>query len=581
MNLGVFDVAQKLRMVLSNLKQNVMPSIRKLINNTGHGRPPMRMNEQGKQAQPTPSTVAEPALAEKRDPSLDNFYKWINWFMRAEYGRQNPEISIYARVLARLRMIPVGDPAVCPMMAVSELKGHHVLLYNPKWMANAGYLEFVATLCHEALHILLLDIPKALNRIAMLPAEDRASYWRLMNVALDAANNDHLVEHHPHMRYGVTGEWILPEQVGLRRKQDMEHYFEVLCLRRQQMQKKVDEMREKYFSLVGAPTPGEGDPGNEGDPRPIPGIGGASQEELDQMSEGERLAYAMALLEALNAHDWTETKVEEQSAEELEAKASTLETEGRGIAAAAVASHQKQCGNVPTRFQGHLGGWEEGKLPWTKILSRLIKARLLGNKKPTENRPSKKKYIMFQKNEEGEVERLEMAFPIFPGSTRDRTFVVMYAIDTSGSMSDAEIMDGLGEIQSLLKQYPDVHCIVVQCDCDISDVSVLGPDEDLQHYVQRVGRASIGGTRFDPPFLLARAISGMSDWPTVPDAAVKIPELSKYDGVDLVVYHTDGYAPAPPIEVQPPCPTLWVLTEHGTAPGMKNGEGLFGTIIER
>lgn len=549
----------------------------------------MRMNEQGEKAQSTETKLAEEEVTEKRDPSLNNFYKWINWFMRPEYGRANPEISIFARTLARLKMIPVTNPRKCPMMAVSEQQGHHVLWYNPKWMAHAGYLEFVATLCHEALHILLFDIPKALNRMAMLPADKRQKFWRMMNVALDAANNDQLVEQMPHMRHGTTGEWVLPEQMGMKRKQDMEHYFEILLMHRKNFRNRVDEMKRKYFALGSSGDEesdedeneeGESDGSDDQGQGQMPGVGGATPDELDEMSNSDRLAYAMALLETMNAHDWTDQPVEQQSAEELEAKASMLETEAKSIAKDAIESHEKQCGNVPQRFRGILDDIKDGKLPWTELLSRLVQARMLGKRKLTETHPSKKRYIMFRENEDGELERLEVAQPIFPGSKRDRTFVIMYAIDTSGSMSDDEVKDGLSEIQSLLKTYPDAHCIVVQCDVMIADVSILGPEEDLDQYVKRVGRASVGGTRFDQPFQLAQAMSGMNEFPEVPEPGKMLSPLFKYEGIDMVVYHTDGYAPAPPITVRPPCPVIWVLTENGTRPGTPEGQ-LFGSIIER
>jgi predicted metal-dependent peptidase len=511
----------------------------------------MRMNESGKEQKPTQENLAEEEDPGKRDPSLDNFHKWLSLFIRADQARADEELSVYTRTIAELNVI--ADEKSCPMMAVRAQGGRHVLMYNPTWMQSVGYLEFVATLCHEALHILMWDIARALKRVALYDSKARGQIWSIINLALDAANNDDLVEKMPHMRYGSTGVWVLPENVSMRRKQDWEFYFEKFMQRRHELLEQIQAFLEKMEN-------------------------GEEDEEGERTPE-EEAAYLGAKLILNNAHDWTGSDVEDMNPEEIEALASMLEQDAKKLSFDALKAHQKACGSVPKHFKALLELLEqEHFIHWSKLLARLLKARMLGKRKLTESRPSKKRYIMFDRAENGEMVRLEVPLPIYPGSKRDRKFVIMYAIDTSGSMSNMEVAEGLAEIQALLKSHPDTYCLVVQCDTHISDVTMLGPDMDVEEYCEKVGRTSAGGTTFDQPFRLVRAMFGLEDPPALPES-LNFGELLKYKGVDLVIYHTDGYSGNPPITVKPPCPVVWVLTKGAALPW--GGRPNFGTFLER
>lgn len=520
----------------------------------------MRMNESGKEQKTTPQNVAEEEDVGKRDPALANFDSWLTLFLRREDASANEELSVFTRVIAELDTI--ADAQSCPIMAVKARGGQHVLVYNPEWMANVGYLEFVATLCHEALHVLMWDIARALQRIALYDAKARPQVWRIINLALDAANNDDLVGKMPHMRYGKTGGWVLPENVGMKRHQDWEFYLEKFMQGRQELLKQIAAFIKQ---MEEGEDEGDGDGDDEGE-----GEGRTPEQEL---------AYLGAKLALANAHDWAGSNIEDLHPEEIEALASMLELDAKKLSYAALKSHQRSCGKVPQRFQGLLELLEqEHFIHWSKLLSRLLKARMLGKRKLTESRPSKKRYIMFERNEEGEMVQRDLPMPIYPGAKRDRKYVILYAIDTSGSMSNMEVAEGLAEVQALLKSHPDTHCIVVQCDVHISNVSILGPEMDIDEYVKKIGRTSAGGTSFDQPFRLVRAIHGLEAPPKLPNLEM-FTQLLKYPGVDLMIYHTDGEASNPPITVRPPCPVLWVLTKGARLPW--GGKPSFGTFLER
>jgi predicted metal-dependent peptidase len=304
----------------------------------------------------------------------------------------------------------------------------------------------------------------------------------------------------------------------------------------------------------------------------------------------ESQAQALADLMEAQSHQWFIKPGEEGkptdetcdsshlNAEELEASATLLDEAGKQLIQAAIRDHEKSRGTVPRELRMALDAMlEESTVPWTTLLKSMVVARMLAAKKSTMTRPHKRRQILWFFNEETQlIERFETPLPQYPGYNRDRTYVALFAIDTSGSMSLPDIAEGLSEMQGILTAYADAHLIVVQCDTQISSVDIVGPDIDVDEYVQTIGRTSYGGTTFDAPFQLARYIRGEGHAPRVPRTEETLRKLAKYKTVDLLIYHTDGYAPMPSPHIRPTCPTIWLCTENATTDRMS-----FGHILRR
>lgn len=110
--------------------------------------------------------------------------------------------------------------------------------------------------------------------------------------------------------------------------------------------------------------------------------------------------------------------------------------------------------------------------------------------------------------------------------------IIQAVIDTSGSMSDADLCDIAAELRYLRRGR---RIIVVQCDCGIQSV------ERFSGRIDRcVGR---GGTDFRPVFE---------------------PSLLRRTRAELIIVFTDGCGPAP--EDQPRVPVIWALTQPYTPP---------------
>ena len=80
-------------------------------------------------------------------------------------------------------------------------------------------------------------------------------------------------------------------------------------------------------------------------------------------------------------------------------------------------------------------------------------------------------------------------FNTYPGVRLKRSFSLLVAIDTSGSISSKELEIFLNEIQSLSNQTRFIT--IIECDCEIKDVYKYKFSKDKVI----TGR---GGTEFDP-----------------------------------------------------------------------------------
>lgn len=115
---------------------------------------------------------------------------------------------------------------------------------------------------------------------------------------------------------------------------------------------------------------------------------------------------------------------------------------------------------------------------------------------------------------------------------------MLFAIDTSGSMRDADLTYIGSEVSHLREQFPS-RLTLVQCDAGIQKIDEYEADDDatLPSRMTFLGR---GGTNFRPVFELLN---------------------TSHQDVSLVVFATDGFGSFP--DAPPRCPCLWVVTEYG------------------
>jgi predicted metal-dependent peptidase len=122
---------------------------------------------------------------------------------------------------------------------------------------------------------------------------------------------------------------------------------------------------------------------------------------------------------------------------------------------------------------------------------------------------------------------------------------ILITIDTSGSMSDAEVAQAIAEARHLLRGFPQTKGILCMCDYGVSYWESLDKTYTLQH------RSGYGGTSFEEPFkeVIKRGLK---------------------DQIDLHIYFTDGYGSFPTGEWLKQnkimFDTLWVITNDQSTP---------------
>lgn len=137
-------------------------------------------------------------------------------------------------------------------------------------------------------------------------------------------------------------------------------------------------------------------------------------------------------------------------------------------------------------------------------------------------------------------ERLDL-----PGKLRSHTAKILVGLDISGSITDAEFRQAIGEVLQLVRSY-DHEIIVAECDDQIRRTYHVRELEDVK------GRLDIrGGTAYSPVF-----------------------DYANTQNIDLLVYFTDGKGEEK-LQITPRgYKVLWVLSGHGENLSLKTPYGL-------
>lgn len=491
--------------------------------------------------------------------------------------------NFYARVLATLdRYIVYGMGT----MGVSIQNGRYVLLYDPAFVSRVSYRELCATCEHEVLHIVLEHIPRYMRLRAIYEnADDLKLMDTVQNLAVDLADNELLARNYPDIRKEARplGYWVLPEgfQPALPHDMSMEIYQELLVellkqrvtvplndlyrlaksilqesgnaisdalkpKAKQGQQGKSKEEKEDASGSGGSPS--EQAPPNAPDTGSGGGGGGDAgpqnetlQDQVDALDPVDQEVLKM-LLSAMASHQaW-----QSQSAkEDVEGQAHQALTHGREVMKNALINHKKTRGTIPGYMEELIKKMlAPPVVPWTQFLHNVIQQTKQTKKVRGMARPSKilsalRKYV--ELNEDAEDPRFAMLrrMPVFPGVKQTNKFVIYVAVDTSGSMSTADLERAMQEIQHIQKSDSDVRVCIIYIDTAVCKEYWVGPNDGLDYSM--TGR---GGTDFEPAFEFVADRQRHSE-----------------NAPDIFIYITDGYAPPPKTKLN--ILTAWVITPRG------------------
>jgi len=146
------------------------------------------------------------------------------------------------------------------------------------------------------------------------------------------------------------------------------------------------------------------------------------------------------------------------------------------------------------------------------------------------------RYIALSVIESDTRTRPNRRFQLLPGVKESYGPTIVWAIDTSGSMSTPELQVALGVLRWLNRKYP---VSVIQCDANVSFAK-----KNITRVSKKMTMHGRGGTSFEPVFKFIR-----EKW---------------HDKVDLLVFVSDMEGSFP--DKVPPYKTIWLSTTGAKAP---------------
>lgn len=181
----------------------------------------------------------------------------------------------------------------------------------------------------------------------------------------------------------------------------------------------------------------------------------------------------------------------------------------------AVDQTERLRGKIPGKLQDDIDAlFKPPVMPWHRLLRKWVGMRVKASSKYSMKRPNRR-YGMPQK-----------------GKIPTRKLLITVAIDTSGSVNDADLEAFMVEIQGIMASYKS-KITIIECDAEVQKVYKLTPYTKVDPKFK--GR---GGTDFRPVF------------DHVAENRIE---------TDLLIYFTDLCGSFP--ETKPRYPTLWVSTD--------------------
>lgn len=452
------------------------------------------------------SNQTSPAVS-KQDTGMTSFNDVLTYL--TSY-RTN---DFFARLISAMPVREVNRPGF--MAGVTFFKGHHILLINEEWvqekltLGRKGFDEVRATIAHEAMHVANQHIARQIKLARqILDKKEKEKFYRLTNLAADAAVNDLLLKERNGSGPAYTDMhdnpkmWIFSTTLELP-SSDLPYEWILSIL--------MDPEKAKNFENKCSHDPKDG-PGDPNAP-PCPICQAANQEQAHG-----------------GAHeDWKQFE-QTLSEEELQVLVTQIEQDSYEKVKEAIKEHKRARGTVPGNLEENLENMlKPPEIPWRKVLHRFVTAHRSTKSKRSMERPRKR--------------WAGMGSTLYPGTKRERTFNLVFGVDTSGSMSSDDIHNGLSELQGIQRVDRDITITVIEFDTSIHKEYEIGATDQIDLQVR--GR---GGTDFNAVFNRAQ-------------------ELSRKGEIDALIVFTDGYAPSPELQYRPrELPVLWCLTQHGQHP---------------
>ncbi len=388
--------------------------------------------------------------------------------------------NYWGYLFSRIRRKPISAAELESVMGVGpEKDGTLTLYYAPELLVGTADKEVLKIVEHEGMHVLNKHIPRYLRIMANETSEQRKTLKHdVWNVAADCCVNVQANIRDPIIVDGKPWEPCLPGNYKLEEGKVTEYYFYELL---------------KTAKTVHLPASA--------------GFNGHGQ--------WKKGAAGVADLSSLSR------KVDQHV---------------QNIIKESVKNFNKDRGTIP----GHIAALIKSalappKAPYYQIIRKLVRGSRFSKFMRSPTKINRKRTYVFTLGDNKTVPQISP----FPGKTRDMTFDIAVMIDTSGSMSEDDIREGLSGVKNIIEK--DRHCYttVLEVDTVVEKEYEVKRIRDIQFNVK--GR---GGTTLRPGLERARQL-----------------------GVDVCLAFTDGFVDDINNVSRKflPKKLIWVINEGGTA----------------
>ncbi len=384
--------------------------------------------------------------------------------------------NYWGYLFSRIRRRP--STSIPSIMGVgAEPDGTISLIYHPDLVDKTDDTNLVKVIEHEGLHLLNKHIPRLIRILSNeVNKENKNKKIKAWNIASDCCVNSQAGFKDDFIIGGTTWPLCTPERYKLPDGKLTEWYFLELL-------KNEDDQKNTEPSI--------GDHDN-----------------------------------------WTEGL---KGISDLSALSRKIDQHVRRIIKDSAKTFNKERGNLPAHIADLIqGALAPPQAPYYQIIRKLVRGTRFSKFRRSPTKINRKRTYSFILGDDS----IPKISP-FPGKTRDFTFNIVVLIDTSGSMSNEDIKEGLSGVKNILEK--DRHCYttVLEVDAGVEKEYVCKKVRDIQFNVK--GR---GGTTLGPGLYRAKEL-----------------------GCDVCLAFTDGFTEN--INAIPrkklPRKTIWVINKGGSA----------------
>lgn len=388
-----------------------------------------------------------------------------------------------------------ADSTLPSIMGVApELDGTICLYYNPSLVDNTDDKNLIKVIEHEGLHILNKHIPRLIrimaNEVSKSNKHIKARMW---NIAADCCVNSQAKFKDDFIINGTNWPLELPERHGFENGKLTEwYYLELLKQNKDQIEK-------------------------------------AQQSQKDFEKDFEK-----ALSKSIGDHGkWMENC---KGASDLSALSRKIDQHVRRIIKDSAKTFNKDRGTMPSHIADLIqGALAPPQVPYYQIIKKLVRGSRFSKFRRSPTRINRKRTYSFVLAGNKTIPQISP----FPGKMRDFTFDIVILIDTSGSMSNDDIKEGLSGVKSIIEKDRYCRTTVLEVDVGVEKEYTCKKIKDIQFNIK--GR---GGTTLGPGLFRAKELN-----------------------CDVCLAFTDGYTENinQYSRKRLPKKTIWVINKGGTA----------------